>query len=166
MKLRIYVAALVALTPFTSCAFKGIPHRRTPRVSAGCRMSASSSPSPSAETFFKHREKGRVAELSGRLDVAREHFLRALQHQKAVGNIPLASLLFQLANVQAERGEAEEAVRLYRSSFETWPELAEQCDAQNNLGLALEQCKRSNEALEAYSAAISSEPWRPEPRVS
>jgi tetratricopeptide (TPR) repeat protein len=154
MKLRIYVAALVALTPFTSCAFKGIPHRRTPRVSAGCRMSASSSPSPSAETFFKHREKGRVAELSGRLDVAREHFLRALQHQKAVGN------------VQAERGEAEEAVRLYRSSFETWPELAEQCDAQNNLGLALEQCKRSNEALEAYSAAISSEPWRPEPRVS
>jgi tetratricopeptide (TPR) repeat protein len=109
-------------------------------------------------------EKGQQAERVGKLDSAREHFLRAMLHRAAVGQEWVGQCEFQLANIQAERGDAASAVDLYKSSFDTWPELRECCDAHNNLGLALEECDRANEALEAYSAAISCEPWRCEPR--
>ena len=136
------------------------------RYASRCSASSSSSnnPATSASSFHDHFEKGRRAEKKGKLASAREHFLRALIHKWAVQKEFVGAVEFRLASVQAERGDAEEAVDLYRLSMDHWPELATCCDAQNCLGLALEEAGCTGDALQAYSAAISCEPWRPEVR--
>src|SRR5690606_3762404 len=63
--------------------------------------------------------RGRLAERSGDLDEARDHFDRALANGREFGE-PFASerVLLDIGNVQAERGELDSAKRSYERALE------------------------------------------------
>ena len=62
---------------------------------------------------------------------------------------------FSQANIQRERGEISEAIRLYKKALEIYPEFAA---AHSNLASVLQHQGRLHEALQHYREAIRIQP--------
>ena len=96
---------------------------------------------------------GMASDRAGRVDVARAALRDAL-----LADLTLFQAHSRLADIAEARGESDEAITERRSAIAIAPEIPR---LEVDLGISLLQMGRTDEAREAFAAAVARAPWDP-----